>query len=479
LSAARRPAHAGALGLALGVVLGGCRGDTYTIGTNCVGSGSGEALQQAIDATMNGPSKTVLLCPRAEIVLDVTLSLAGGLRLLTAGLPTDPAQMATIRLAPTFPPTTRTIETSGGDIQLEAVRFDGNRRKLGPHDAQALVELGPGDGYVVDGCVFTDSPGWTHLHLIERCSSSTITNNTVESFPGAPPLTHDDTGHWTDGLSISCSDSLVASNHVNDVSAVGIVYFGGPNTTIRDNVVTETTTSAFSGINVGDAIVPDNTGVVVQDNRLVAVGPRYFHTGLAAGLHILDKTTMVTDVTFLGNTFDGIARYGLAVDGCTGCTIQDNDVTASHPLPPLPSCPASTGYVANVTGGGATGSLQSGYVDAKLAGCEGEAEVLGPVYRTYAGSTQNFPDYLAFEVQVYSQRLEQQLDADALLHTEWDAVQARAKALCPATATAADVQSVWRAVMAAEFGDKLAPADADAKVRADLAASPAGTPCGP
>jgi hypothetical protein len=33
--------------------------------------------------------------------------------------------------------------------------------------------------------------------------------------------------------------------------------------------------------------------------------------------------------------------------------------------------------------------------------------------------------------------------------------------------------------MAAQYDDKLAPADADAKVRADLQSAPAGTPCAP
>ena len=101
----------------------------------------------------------------------------------------------------------------------------------------------------------------------------------------------------------------MAGNDVNDVSAVGIVYFGGPNTTIRDNVITETNTSAFSGINVGDAIVPDNTGVVVQDNRLVAVGPRYFHTGLAAGLHAARSAS--------GQLADGAKQLSDGIDQAT------------------------------------------------------------------------------------------------------------------------------------------------------------------
>jgi hypothetical protein len=449
---------------------GGCRGGTHILGYECVDTGTEQDLQAAIDTR-----DTVLLCKGALITLSGPVTLKQGLTLETVDAPTDAADMATILLGPDFPAGVNVAVASGGsDIQIRAVRFDGNRRTLGARDTQIPVELGRGTGYVVDGCVFTDSPGWTHLHLLETCDGSTITNNVVET----ADRPHDDSGHWTDGLSISCAHTLISGNHVNDISAVGIVYFGGPGSTISDNVITETTTSAFSGINIGDAIVPDNTGVTISGNQIVAVEPRYFQTGLAAGLRVLGKTTTVSDVAVHDNRIQGMARYGLAVDGCLDCTIDGNDVSAWHPLPPLASCPASAAYIAAKTAGEATGTLQPGFVDAKIDNCEGEAEALGDVFRVYAGDVV-YPDYLAFEVELYSQRLEQKMDAAGLLRTEWDGLETRAKAMCPAMATAADVQSVWRLIAAAQYGLMLAPADADASVRADLTAAPAGTPCSP
>jgi hypothetical protein len=50
--------------------------------------------------------------------------------------------------------------------------------------------------------------------------------------------------------------------------------------------------------------------------------------------------------------------------------------------------------------------------------------------------------------------------------------------ICP-MGTVSDLQTVWRRIAAAQFGDNLAPVEADAKVRADLTAAPAGTPCSP
>jgi hypothetical protein len=467
MTGARAPlAAACVLGAAL---VPACRGDTLFIGTDCLATVTGAELQAAIDAR-----KTVLLCPRAEITLSKLLVLRQGRTLLTEGRPTDPTQMATIRLGADFPiQSSGAVRGSGSDIHLEAVRFDGNRRVLGTQDSQALVELGPGDGYTVEGCAFTDAPGWTHLHLIEPCDGARVADNHVES--AARP--HDNSGHWSDGLSIACGHSVIERNRVDDPSAVGIVYYGGPSTLIRDNTITLTTTSASSGINVGDAIVADNTGVVVEGNHVTAAPPRYFHTGLTAGLHVLGKTANVSQVTVRDNVFEGMARWGVAVDGCLDCTIAGNDFSGWHPLPGLPSCPAPSAYDAASAVGHATGTLQPGFLDGKLDDCPGEAEVLGPTFRNYAGDV-HFPEYLAFEVKTYSEHIEQKLDPDALLKADWDAIEARAKAICP-MGTTTDLQWVWRALTTAQYRHGLPPADADAKVRADLAAAPLSPSCGP
>jgi hypothetical protein len=360
---------------------------------------------------------------------------------------------------------------SGNNIRLAAVRFDGNRRGLGPRDPVGLVELGPGQGYRVEGCVFTDTPGWTHLHLLEPCEAATVTDNIVES----APRPHYDGAHLADGMSLSCAHSAFERNHINDISAVGIVYFGGPGTVIRDNVIVETNTSAFSGINLGDAVVADHTGVLVEGNRISATGPRFFHVGISVGLHLFKNPATIGGVTVRGNQIEGISRYGLAVDGCVGCTVVDNQTGGWHPAPPLNGCSPPAAYVAAVTAGHAGGTLQVGYADQLVDGCLGEPDMLGPIYRAFAGNNP-FPDYLAFEVQTFSERFEQGLDAAAMLRAEWEQLAARAKAIC-ATGDATGLQAVWRRLADAQYGAGLSPADADARVRADLAGAPAGTPC--
>ncbi len=451
------------------LLLAACANPIAHIGTDCVPSGTDRELQAAIDQRA-----TVLLCPRAEVTLYAPLILRQGTTLETAGLPDAPADMATVRVSPTFPsPSGAAIVSSGSDITLRAVRFDGNRRGLGAREPLGLIELGPGQGYDVEGCAFTDAPGWTHLHLLEPCDTSVVSGNVVES----APRPHADGAALADGFSISCAHTLIERNQINDISATGIVYFGGPGTTIRDNVIVETTTSADSAINVGDAVVPDHTGVVIENNQILVSSPRYMHVGIAVGLHVWGRSVTISGVTVRGNHISGMIRYGLAVDGCLDCTVENNQIDDWHPVPTLDACAAPAAYPAALTVAHASGTLQPAFTDEKIDGCLGEPDVLGPVYRDYAG-TGPMPDYFAFEVALYSQRLEQALDATGLLRADWDRVAARARSICPGGDTAG-LQAVWRALADAQYGDGSTPDTADARVRAALAASPPGTPCGP
>ena len=453
----------------LPLVLLACANPVVSIGADCVPSGTDRDLQAAIDQRA-----TVLLCPRAELTLNAPLILRQGTTLRTAGLPTDPTEMATVRVSATFPsPSGAAIVSSGSDIHLTAVRFDGNRRGLGAREPLGLIELGPGQDYDVEGCAFTDAPGWTHLHLIEPCDASVVAGNLVES--ASRP--HADGAALADGFSISCAHTRIERNQINDISATGIVYFGGPGTVIRDNVITQTTTSADSAINVGDAVVLDHTGVIIEDNQIVVRSPRYMHVGIAVGLHVWGRSTTINGVTVRGNQISGLIRYGLAVDGCLDCTVEDNQITDWHPVPAPDGCAPPAAYLAALTVAHASGTLQPAFTDEKIDGCLGNPDVLGSIYHDYAGSVP-VPDYFAFEVAVYSQHLEQGLDATALLRTEWDGVAARARAICPG-GDAAGLQSVWRLLADAQYGAGLTPDAADAHVRADLAAAPPGTPCGP
>ena len=341
----------------------GCLGGNYSLGFNCIASGTDVELQAAIDA-----QSEVLLCPRATFLLSAPVHLHAGSTLATFERPTDPAEMATIKLGGAFTGQTVGIAGVASNITIASVRVDGNRHTLGPRDMLQLVYLGPGTNYQVIGNVFTDTPGWTHLHIIEPCDTAAITGNTIET----GSLTHDASMHFADGLSISCANSTITDNVVNDISGVGIVYYGGPGTVIRHNTVVEMNTSASSGINVGDAVRLDHTGVVISENIIRALAPSYFQVGISAGLRLWPMHPKdIMGVTVSGNVITGTLRYGLAVDGCLNCTITENQILNWQPLVAELGCPASAPYVASATAGHASGDLQSGYVDANLDDCVG------------------------------------------------------------------------------------------------------------
>lgn len=50
---------------------------------------------------------------------------------------------------------------------------------------------------------------------------------------------------WADGISISCANSLVENNHIWDATDGGIVVFGSPGSTIRNNTIEATDVRAF------------------------------------------------------------------------------------------------------------------------------------------------------------------------------------------------------------------------------------------
>ncbi|HXI58245.1 MAG TPA: right-handed parallel beta-helix repeat-containing protein [Polyangia bacterium] len=358
--------------LALGLGAGGCTGGQYSLGIECTTSGTDRELQAAVDA-----QPRVSLCPGATFTLATTLILRRtGQILETLNRPTQPSEMATIILGPEFRSTHEfALAAPISGVQIASVRFDGNRRMLGTIDIFQLLGIGPGKQHQIIGNVFTDTPGWTHLHVVEPCDGSMIVGNTVETGTQSHEAIG---GHNADGLSISCAHSTIADNVINDISGAGIVYYGGPGTVIRNNTITAKTTSASSGINVGDAVTLDHTGVVITGNNIKSVPPRYFHIGIAAGLRVWPPRGTppaffrdIMGVTVSNNVISGMIRYGLAVDGCLSCLIENNQILDWQPVPVTGTCPPSTQYIANVSGGRADGNLQAGYVDANIDDCVG------------------------------------------------------------------------------------------------------------
>ena len=79
-----------------------------------------------------------------------------------------------------------------------------------------------------------DPRSWSCLHIAEgpfTCSGVTIQNNDIG------PCGTDTFQEWADGISLSCSNSIVRNNIITDPTDGGIVIFGAPGSLIQNNTI--------------------------------------------------------------------------------------------------------------------------------------------------------------------------------------------------------------------------------------------------
>lgn len=79
-----------------------------------------------------------------------------------------------------------------------------------------------------------DPRSWSCLHVAEgslSCTNATIQNNDIG------PCGSDQFQQWADGISVSCRNSLVRNNMINNPTDGGIVVFGSPGTLVENNTI--------------------------------------------------------------------------------------------------------------------------------------------------------------------------------------------------------------------------------------------------
>jgi parallel beta-helix repeat protein len=72
------------------------------------------------------------------------------------------------------------------------------------------------------------------LHIAEgtfNCNNATIQHNDIG------PCGSDAFQQWADGISVSCRNSHVFNNTVNNPTDGGIVLFGSPGTVVENNLI--------------------------------------------------------------------------------------------------------------------------------------------------------------------------------------------------------------------------------------------------
>ena len=299
----------------------------------CIPSGT----EAAINAALSGAGTAAVLCPGAVFTLsNPVVFTAPNQQLYTQGLPTDGTR-AILRIGGG----TLTTAVDGGGrsgVTVENIQVDGARPTLGREaTGGALMEMGgAGSNQTVQQVYAHDTRSWSTLHIIEgvvsnsvpQCQGAQILNNQI-----GPAGTASPDGTWADGISLACGNSLVQGNSVKDATDGGIVVFGAPGSSVRNNTITAVTQQLLGGINMVD-YAPMNgnyTGTVVSGNTIDAQSA-FIKVGLAMGQQVWNCTTGTNyGATVTGNTLQGADMgYGYAVNGVSDWTVTGNTDDSTH-----------------------------------------------------------------------------------------------------------------------------------------------------
>lgn len=165
-------------------------------------------------------------------------------------------------------------------------------------------------------------------------------------------------GHnWADGISLSCLNSRVANNLIEEATDGAIVIFGSPGSTIEWNTIRNVTRNGIGGIAMVDTPqyrrtvvvggvsydVGDYSGTVVQYNTIEALTnycgefcfPTRFQIGIAMGprtwfCNPINGTMWVYGGTVRNNTINGnYYRHPAVIDGVLNWTVTGNTTNYS------------------------------------------------------------------------------------------------------------------------------------------------------
>ena len=305
----------------------------------CIPSGT----DAAINAALTGTGATAVLCPGAVFTLaDPITFTAADQTIETQGLPTDDTR-ADLTLSGSL--TTAINGNSQPNATVENIQIDGGRPALGRLDGGALMEMGAsGTGQTVRHVYAHDTRSWSTLHFIEgavtdsmpACQGAQILDNTI-----GPAGTDSPSGTWADGISLACGNSLVQGNTVQDATDGGIVIFGAPGSSVKDNTIVAKTQTLLGGINLVD-YAPMNgnyTGTIVTGNTINAESA-FVKVGIAMGPQVWGcGTGMNYGASVTGNTLQGAHMgYGYAVNGVRDWTVTGNTDTSTHVGTPNAGC---------------------------------------------------------------------------------------------------------------------------------------------
>ncbi|KAI0638466.1 pectin lyase fold/virulence factor [Trametes polyzona] len=298
----------------------------------------------------SGPGYILPLCPGVQYFIQAPILFAAqDQEISTVGYPTGDDRATLVVAGPVANGQGHTTAVDGtcqncSGVKLRNIQINGTRAGASPTNGGANIEMGGSNAnQLIEHVRSFDPRSWSCLHVAEgafSCNNVTVQNNDIG------PCGSDAFQEWADGISVSCQNSVVRNNWVNNPTDGGIVLFGAPGTLVENNTIWVETMTLLGGINMVDydpwngnytnTIVRNNTirggfatetpegtetkGVNKDDAIIkigIAIGPRtwfgdrYFNNVSQSG-------------TVLNNELTGAFGYGMAISSAVNFTIQGN-----------------------------------------------------------------------------------------------------------------------------------------------------------
>ncbi|OBZ70388.1 hypothetical protein A0H81_09669 [Grifola frondosa] len=298
----------------------------------------------------SGPGYILPLCPSTQYYIQAPiLFFSPDQEISTVGYPTGEERATLVVAGPVADGQGHTTAVDGtcencSGVKLRYVQINGTRQGAPPTNGGANIEMGGSNsGQLIEYVHSFDPRSWSCLHVAEgalSCNNVTIQNNDIG------PCGSDAFQQWADGISVSCQNSLVRNNMVNNPTDVELSLFGSPGTLVENNTVWVETMTLLGGINMVD-YDPWNgnyTNTIVRNNLIrggfatdmatagetkgvndedaiikigIAIGPRtwfgdrYFNNVSTSG-------------TVLNNQLTGAFGYGIAMSSAENFTVEGN-----------------------------------------------------------------------------------------------------------------------------------------------------------
>ncbi|KAH9482304.1 hypothetical protein JR316_0004402 [Psilocybe cubensis] len=297
----------------------------------------------------SGDGYVLSLCPSQTYMIQAPILFAHpNQEISTLGYPRDNTRAVISVAGPVMNGQGHTTAVDGtcstcSGVKLRNVQIDGARRGAAPTNGGGNIEMGGGNSNQLIEFVHSWDPrSWTCLHIAEgplSCSGVTIQNNDIG------PCGSDAFQEWADGISVSCRDSVVRNNMIQDPTDGGIVVFGSPGTQVYNNTIWILNATLLGGINLVDYDPwnGDFTSTVVRDNVILGgfatdepdndtKGNNAENAIIKIGIAIGPKTwfgdrygnNVVKNGVVQNNKLSGAFSYGIAATSATNFTIQGN-----------------------------------------------------------------------------------------------------------------------------------------------------------